>query len=81
MLRIDDEGPGISFEPDPRELSPGPSTKRGGHGLGIPVASKICRAHGGTVDVRRREEGGTRATVTLPLLAPPVADRQSPIGA
>ena len=29
-LRIDDEGPGIAFEPDPRELSPGPSTKRGG---------------------------------------------------
>ena len=75
VLRIDDEGPGISFEPDPRELSPGPSTKRGGHGLGIPVASKICRAHGGTVDVRRRDGGGTRATVTLPLPAPPDVHR------
>ena len=70
-LRIDDEGPGIAFEPDPRELSPGPSTKRGGYGLGIPVAWKICHAHGGTIDVRRRNEGGTRATVFLPLAVPP----------
>lgn len=69
-LRIDDEGPGIAFDPDPRELSPGPSTKRGGYGLGLPVAWKICHAHGGTIDVRRREEGGTRAVVSLPLSAP-----------
>ena len=72
-LRIDDEGPGIAFEPDPHELSPGPSTKRGGYGLGIPVAWKICHAHGGTIDVRRRMEGGTRATVSLPLSAPAAA--------
>ena len=70
-LRIDDEGPGIAFEPDPRELSPGPSTKTGGYGLGIPVAWKICHAHGGTIDVRRRNEGGTRATVFLPLSTSP----------
>ena len=38
--------PGIAFDPDPRELLPGPSTKRGGYGLGIPVAWKICHAHG-----------------------------------
>ena len=70
-LRIDDEGPGISFEPNPRELSPGPSTKRGGYGLGIPVAWKICEAHGGGVDIRRRDEGGTRVTISLPLTASP----------
>ncbi len=71
VLTIDDEGPGISFEPDPRELVQGPSTKRGGHGLGIPAACKICQAHGGAVDIRRRDEGGTRATLTLPLAVPP----------
>ena len=68
-FRIDDEGPGISFEPNPRELSPGPSTKRGGFGLGIPVAWKICKAHGGTIDIRRRDRGGTRVAVSLPLAA------------
>ena len=66
-FRIDDEGPGISFEPNPRELSPGPSTKRGGFGLGIPVAWKICQAHGATIDIRRRDRGGTRVAVSLPL--------------
>ena len=70
-LRIDDEGTGIDFVPHPRELSPGPSTKRDGYGLGIPVAFKICQAHGGAVDIRQRAGGGTRATVTLPLTAPP----------
>ena len=70
-LRIDDQGPGISFEPQPRELAPGPSTKRGGFGLGIPVAWKICQAHGGAITIRRRDEGGTRVTVSLPLAAPP----------
>ena len=71
VLTIDDDGPGISFDPDPRELSPGPSTKRGGHGLGIPVACKICQAHGGAIDIRRRDEGGTRVILTLPRFAPP----------
>ena len=71
-LRIDDNGPGISFDPDPRELSPGPTTKRGGYGLGIPVAWKICQAHGGAIAIRRRDGGGTRVNVSLPIAAPPV---------
>ena len=74
-LRINDQGPGISFEPEPRGLSPGPTTKKGGYGLGIPVAWKICEAHGGTITIRRRREGGTRVTLSLPLAARPVEGR------
>ena len=80
-LRIEDEGPGIAFEPNPRELSPGPSTKRGGFGLGIPVAWKICKAHGGTIDIRRRDQGGTRVAVSLPLAAAPDDTRPGAAGA
>ena len=69
-LRIDDEGPGISFEPAPHELAPGPTTKKGGFGLGIPVAWKICQAHDGTISIRRRGEGGTRVIVSVPLTVP-----------
>ena len=69
-LRIDDEGPGIAFEPDPRELSPGPSTKRGGYGLGIPVAWKICMR----TEARSMFGAGTGAVrerpFSLPLAAP-----------
>ena len=66
-LTIDDQGAGIPFEPDPNDLSPVISTKRFGTGLGIPFAFKVCQAHGGRVSVRRRVEGGTRATFDLPL--------------
>ncbi len=66
-LTIDDQGAGIPFEPDPNDLSPVLSTKRFGTGLGIPFAFKVCQAHGGRVSVRRRAEGGTRATFDLPL--------------
>ena len=69
-LRIDDEGPGISFEPAPHELAPGPTTKKGGFGLGIPVAWKICQAHDGTISIRRRGERGTRVIVSVPLTVP-----------
>ena len=65
-LRIDDEGPGISFEPAPHGLAPGPTTKKGGFGLGIPVAWKICQAHGGAIAIRRRDGGGTRVIISLP---------------
>lgn len=69
-LRIDDEGPGISFEPAPHGLAPGPTTKKGGFGLGIPVAWKICQAHGGAIAIRRRDEGGTRVIISLPRIVP-----------
>jgi signal transduction histidine kinase len=66
-LTIDDQGPGIPFEPNPRDLTPLPSTKRFGTGLGIPFAFKVCQTHGGRVSVTRRPEGGTRAALHLPL--------------
>ena len=69
-LRIDDDGPGISFEPAPHELAPGPTTKKGGFGLGIPVAWKICQAHGGAIAIRRRDGGGTRVIVSVPRTVP-----------
>jgi len=80
-LRIDDEGPGIAFEPNPRELSPGPSTKKDGFGLGIPVAWKICNAHGGTIDIRRRGPSGTRVVISLPLAVTPDDVQPSAAGA
>lgn len=68
-LTIDDQGPGIPFEPNPSDLTPLPSTKRFGTGLGIPFAFKVCQTHGGRVSVTRRAEGGTRAALSLPVSA------------
>ena len=48
-LLIIDEGAGLPFQPQPSALSPGPSTKRFGTGLGIPFAFKVCQVHNGTL--------------------------------
>lgn len=72
-LEIQDQGPGMLFTPEFHSLSPGPSTKRFGTGLGIPFAFKICDAHGGQLSFTPRSGGGTVATVQF--AAHPTATR------
>ena len=73
-LRVvfEDEGPGIPegdlervFEPFVR-LEESRSRDTGGMGLGLAIARTIVRGHGGDVRLENREEGGLRATVSLP---------------
>ena len=64
LVQIRDHGPGMPFMPDPAaDLSPGPSTKRFGTGLGIPIASKILQAHGWELRFQGAEGGGTAVCV------------------
>lgn len=70
VLRLSDQGPGLPFDPQPHTLSPGPTTKRFGTGLGIPFAFKVCHAHGGTLRYERPASGGTVAVLSLPLERP-----------
>jgi len=65
-LQMLDQGAGMPFTPHPTDLSPGPSTKRFGTGLGIPFAFKVCEALGGKVEFSAGPEGGTLVTMTLP---------------
>lgn len=65
-LGIIDQGPGMPFIPDAGDLSPGPSTKRFGTGLGIPFAFKVCEALGYRLDFSPAATGGTHVTLTLP---------------
>lgn len=67
-LRILDRGAGMPFSPHPSDLSPGPSTKRFGTGLGIPFAFKVCEALGGKIAFSQREGGGTLVSIELPQL-------------
>lgn len=71
-VRIADRGPGMPFIPDPRTLSPGPSTKRFGTGLGIPFAFKVCEALRGRVAFRNRDDGGTIIELEIPRRYDPV---------
>ncbi|MES2553217.1 MAG: HAMP domain-containing sensor histidine kinase [Pseudomonadota bacterium] len=65
-ILIADRGPGMPFTPDPHALSPGPTTKRFGTGLGIPFAFKVCEALAGSIQFRKREGGGTLIEIELP---------------
>jgi signal transduction histidine kinase len=66
-LGIRDHGPGMPFRPEPGGLEPGPTTKRMGTGLGIPVAFKVCRAHGWNITFEAALGGGTEVVIRAPL--------------
>lgn len=72
-LWVDDDGPGIPkdeieevFAPYYR-LESSRSRETGGHGLGLSIARSIVLAHGGTLRLVNRAEGGLRAHLTLPV--------------
>ncbi|HEY1382952.1 MAG TPA: ATP-binding protein [Dongiaceae bacterium] len=71
-VTIDDGGPGIPenrlkdvFRPFVR-LEESRNRDSGGAGLGLAIARSVVLAHGGTVTLGNRKEGGLRATVRLP---------------
>ncbi len=66
-FRILDSGPGLPFEPKPGNLEPGPSTKKFGTGLGIPIAYKICQKHGWNLGFNVIDGQGTEVIVLAPL--------------
>jgi signal transduction histidine kinase len=41
-----------------------------GAGLGLSIVAAIAAAHGGTLDLQARAEGGLRVSIALPLAAP-----------
>lgn len=66
-IRILDSGPGLPFEPKPGKLEPGPSTKKFGTGLGIPIAFKICQKHGWNLRFNVIEQEGTEVVIAAPI--------------
>jgi signal transduction histidine kinase len=72
LLGISDDGPGIPeemlervFEPFYR-LDSSRSRDTGGTGLGLAIARDVAQAHGGSLTLRNRPEGGLRAELRLP---------------
>lgn len=73
MIHIDDEGPGIPEDQLGNVLKPfvrlesSRNKETGGTGLGLSIADTIAQIHGGTLSLSNREEGGLRASLTLPI--------------
>ncbi len=67
---ISDTGAGLAEEVRRDLFSPGATTKNDGTGLGLTIARAIAEQHGGTLTLENREEGGCKATLTLPLCPP-----------
>lgn len=67
QIAVADNGVGIAQADLPRVFQPYFSTKRGGHGLGMMIAQRIMRAHGGQISLESTVGRGTTVTLQFPL--------------
>ena len=65
-IEIEDHGRGIDAEDLPRIFEPFFTTRPDGTGLGLAICHKVIRAHGGDIQVRSTQGGGSTFTVLLP---------------
>ncbi|MGI2177217.1 sensor histidine kinase [Shewanella frigidimarina] len=66
LIKVEDEGGGMSSEVLSQALLPFYSTKQSGTGIGLPLCREIIEAHGGRISMQNRPEGGLSVKVWLP---------------
>ncbi len=73
VLTVGDSGSGIPEALRERIFDPFFTTKDVGKGtgLGLSITYSIVKKHGGTLELRAREGGGTLAELALPIAGPP----------
>lgn len=67
VVRLRDNGPGMSADQLSKIFNPFFTTKEHGTGLGMAIAKKTVEAHGGAMSASSEAEHGAEFTVTLPL--------------
>ncbi|MGD0832193.1 MAG: ATP-binding protein [Terracidiphilus sp.] len=70
VLRVSDEGSGISDEIRAKIFDLYFTTKSGGSGIGLAMTYRILQLHHGSIEVQSREERGTEFQLRIPLAAP-----------
>lgn len=72
-LTVRDDGKGVDPEALQRVLLPferGANEAQPGSGLGLPLAARACRAHGGDIALRNMDDGGLQVELGLPRVRP-----------
>jgi two-component system sensor histidine kinase PilS (NtrC family) len=72
-VAVGDDGPGIPPEELQRVFDPFFTRRAGGTGLGLALVDRVVRAHGGAVQARSGEAGGTTFDIWLPRAVSRVA--------
>ena len=81
VISIVDGGPGLPDAVRERLFSPHVTTKVGGSGMGLFLARQlVVGMHGGSLEIVDGADGGTVATMRLPLLAGEVRDPEGDLG-
>lgn len=66
VLRVTDDGPGISDESIEQIFDPLFTTKSGGTGLGLTIVQRVAEAHGASLEVRNAPGGGASFSMRWP---------------
>lgn len=66
-VRVCDTGTGLTPETARQAFEPFFTTRERGTGLGLTIAARLARAHGGSLELEPARGGGATATVRLPL--------------
>ena len=68
QLGVEDDGPGVPPEIRDKIFMPYFTTKPGGNGVGLAIASKVVKLHGGKLTVESEPGQGSRFVATMPGL-------------
>lgn len=67
VIRIRDDGPGMSESIQAKVFQPFFTTKEEGTGLGLSIAARIVQDHNGKLDVESKPDRGTTFIIALPV--------------
>lgn len=82
VVEVVDTGPGVSPADAERVFEPFFTTKSSGTGLGLPMAARVIRAHGGLIEIVQgqgagKDGVGARFRVRLPIAGPAELQEQA----
>ena len=79
QLEISDDGPGLEPEKSAHIFELFYTTKKGGTGLGLPLANRIVEEHGGRMAVASEPGQGATFAIFLPFAGPPPGRDAGPV--